>query len=232
MSSQVDAATQVSERYCEQHRHLPVFAQEGLPCDGGTAGRGQQAGGVLDHCSAAGGRGRVRKEPGHALREQAHAVVVRTKNGLLSEHAHAAPERNVPLASDRHPGGERTIVAHSFMLAPPSRGAHMQAFTYMSVIVWWWDRSGEPHRGAPTCDAVDCRPCPGPSRARRRRQVRPVVTGQPHVPCGHTTGRAHLHTSWPKRPRRPSGRRGVRYHAAARGRAPHTRGPERRHHIK
>jgi len=59
------------------------------------------------------------------------------------------------------------------MLATPLRGANMQEYIphtsplYMHVAVWWWYRSGKPHRRAPpTCDAVVCRPCPGPSRAR------------------------------------------------------------------
>jgi len=118
------------------------------------------------------------------------------------------------------------------MLAPPPQCAHMQAYTYMHVFVWWWYRSGEPHRGALTCDAEDCRPFLGPSRALRRRQLRPVVTGQPHVPCCHTTSRAHPYTSWPKRPRHPSGRREGCHRATARGRAPHARGPERRHRAR
>jgi len=62
---------------------------------------------VLDHRLAAGGRGRVRKEPGNSLRKQAHAVVVRTKNGLLSEHTHAAPERNSVPTGVRPPPSRR-----------------------------------------------------------------------------------------------------------------------------
>jgi len=85
----------------------PSSPKRGGPCGGGTAGRGQQAEGVLDHRLAAGGRGRVRKEPGNSLREQAHAVVVRTKNGLLSEHAHAAAERNSVSTDVRPPPSRR-----------------------------------------------------------------------------------------------------------------------------